>query len=251
MYNSRNRLISKLSVRTAIRFEAFERMKKRGDVCFRCTERSGSKKILLVREKGLLPYAKGDVMRRTLGLVATIVLALVTALNLTGCGSGGNPKSYMLKGDKELQAFDEVGGRAGDNINTFFADVVKKIESKKLPSESEAKQGADEIIKLLKDGIASAKSARGHYAKILKLNNPGKYGEYAKLIVDYIDVSISMINEIIDYFSNLRARLASGKYNLEDFRSDLQKFAADIQTKTNESNTLRQKADELKSENSL
>ncbi len=196
-------------------------------------------------------FSEGEIMNKTLYRAAAISCAIIIALSLTGCGGEENPSLYMQKGDKQLQVFDEIGGRAGEKIDSFFADIVKQIESKKTPEANKVKKDTDEIIGLLNDGIASAKTAKRYYAKILEHKNPGKYGDYAKLIIKYIDASNSMITEIINYFTTLQSDLASGKYQIENFTRNLQKFAANIQAKTNESNTLREKADELKSQNSL
>lgn len=196
-------------------------------------------------------FAEGEVMKKTLYRTAAILCAIITALSLIGCGGKENPRVHMQKGDEKLQVFDEIGGRAGEKINAFFVGIAREIESKKVPAADKVKKDTDEIIRLLNDGMASASAARKHYEEIIEQKNPGKYGDYAKLIVKYIDVSNSMITEVIKYFTNLQKDIASGKYDPENFKSDLQKFAANIQAKTNESNALRGKADELKSENSL
>jgi len=178
-------------------------------------------------------------MRKILYL-ACVVLLLVTAIVLVGCGGGDTEQAgtYVKQGD---QYANERGSK-----NTELLNAWKTVRQ---ATDSAAKAAAwEQAASTYVEVQALVQKEKAAYAKIEGLKGVEDYAKYAELKIQELDAFDQMLKVTNDYLQKLNN---NGFGSQQELEAASQEYQAESQKLQEEYDQANQEAEQLKKDKNL
>ncbi len=178
-------------------------------------------------------------MRKIL-VLACIMLLLVPAVVLVGCGGGdtGQAKQYVKQGD---QLANERGSK-----NTELLDAWRTVRQ---ATDSAAKATAWEQAESIYSEVqALVQKEKAEYAKIKGLKDVEDYAKYAELKIQELNAFDEMLKVTNDFLLKLNN---NGFGSQQELEAANQKYQAEAQKLQEENEQANKEAEQLKKDKNL
>jgi len=178
-------------------------------------------------------------MRKIL-VLACIMLLLVPAVVLVGCGGGdtGQAKKYVKQGD---QLANERGSK-----NTELLDAWRTVRQ---ATDSAAKATAWEQAESIYSEVqALVQKEQAEYAKIKGLKDVEDYAKYAELKIQELNAFDEMLKVTNDFLLKLNN---NGFGSQQELEAANQKYQAEAQKLQEENEQANKEAEQLKKDKNL
>lgn len=185
------------------------------------------------------------------GVVALLVVVAVVLVLVFVVFSGdtGKARDLVKKSDVLMEKVRPKGDKLGESVNSLLTDI-QNIES---PEQYE--QMADEIRAVTKEVRTDLEKAQSGYKEILGLDGVVSYKEYAKVVLDLIDLDleqVQLVDEYLEYISQQFAAVAAGQQvSSEAIAERTSAFLASLKELSPRVDELKAEAEKIKKEKKL
>jgi hypothetical protein len=185
------------------------------------------------------------------GVVALLVVAAVVLVLVFVVFSGdtGKARDLVKKSNTLMVEVKPKGEKLGESINSLLTDIGS-VES---PEQYE--QMADEIRAVTKKIRADLEKAQSGYKEILGLDGVVSYKEYAKAVLDLIDLDleqVQLVDEYLEYLGQQFAAVAAGQQvSSQAIAERTSAFLTSLNELSPRVDELKAKAEKIKKEKKL